>query len=110
MLNLRSLCEVVGLDERITSLFEGGEQVKGILESELDSVGRLRVARMILHNPSVSRGCVAPLPELKPPMPLGTGTCGSDLRHHRSPGLKAASALWYAILRWCCPAPANTFF
>ncbi|MGA2521470.1 MAG: hypothetical protein ABSG81_11710 [Acidimicrobiales bacterium] len=40
MLNLRSLGQVVGFDQGITGLFQGSEEVEGLLKLELDSRGR----------------------------------------------------------------------
>jgi len=71
MFHLRSLSQVVGLDEGIPGLLEGGEQVKDLLESELDAGGRLGIARMVLHGCSVSRRCVIWLPGVKAPSAPG---------------------------------------
>ena len=56
ILNLRSLGQVVGLDQGIASLLEGGEQVEGLLESQLDSAWWLGVTQVILHEPSFATG------------------------------------------------------
>jgi len=81
MLNLCSLGQVVGFDQSITGLLEGGKQVEGLLESEMDPGRGFLVGRMILHDPSLSLRCVGPLRGPKSPVALGTGTCGSVLRH-----------------------------
>jgi len=81
MLNLCSLGQVVGVDQGITCVLQAGEQLEGLFESELDSGGRLPIGPLRFHDPSLSLGCVSPLPEFKPPMTLGTGMCGSVLRH-----------------------------
>ena len=78
MLRLRSLGQLVGRDQGVTGLFESGEQLKCLFESELDHCRRFTIRR-ILHDPRLSRGCISFLPGLKPPVPVGTRTCTSVL-------------------------------
>lgn len=56
-LQLRNLGQVVGCDEGISGLFQGGEEVKCFRQSELNSGRRFPISRFV-HGPKLLRGCV----------------------------------------------------
>jgi len=61
MFHLRRLGQVVGRNKGVTGLFERGEELKGLLESVLD-LGRRLAIRRILHETTLSWGCISSFP------------------------------------------------